>query len=349
MAKMALFNRSQSGSLAGYLLLVLLLRPVTVLANADIDFYETASCEDTSSHATVSTISHDGACGQPNATIRSLAATVSGASRRFGCTGQLPPLVSPPIDIFLLGDGFTARLRSLFVEAQPKIIGVQAISFDANMNLVSVYSDPDCSYDAQAASLDGTCTTFPFTPRSFSVDCTSVNSTMGDIEGSVGDGTDESSSDSETSTSSTGRTLQVTSATSVGSTISTTPLLASNSATSSSPQKSSQSTSTFLTFTTKAGTSSPIPTTTNSMLVSTASPLATSTTPSSQAPLSNPTNTSTNSNNSNTNLSRNGEIVVGVVIPSVSVIVAILIFIDQRRRHKNGGWTVFNLYYYMVG
>ena len=258
---------------------------------------------------------------------------------------MIVPVSLPAHQVLLLGDRFTSRLRFHHVKSQRRVACAHGISFDANVNLVTVYSDANCIYDAQAASLGGTCTTFPFTVQSYSVDCTSVNSNMGDIEASVSDGASESETNAQTPTPSTEQTSLGTGAISVGtSTTSATTMWPSSSATSSLPQKSAQPTSTPYTLTTKTTTSSPMPITTNNNLMNNIAPPAAATTHSSHAPSSSATNTSSNSNNnSNTNLSRNGEIVVGVVIPGVSIIVTILICIDQRRRHQRGDTNMANI------
>ena len=90
MVMMALSNRMQSRALVGQLLLVLLLHPLTVLAITSLSLYPNASCGGTSSNAIVSSIAHDGPCGHPVATTKSLAATVSDASQTYDCTGQSP-------------------------------------------------------------------------------------------------------------------------------------------------------------------------------------------------------------------------------------------------------------------
>ena len=320
MTMMALFNRIQSPCLIGHLLL--LLHSFTVSAITNLVFYSDASCEGTSSNATVSPIAHDGLCGHPNVTGGSLAATVSGMSLDYDCTGQSSRMVS-------------MQLRF-------------AISSDANLDLVTGYSDPYCNNDARAASVNGSCTTFPFTFESYSVDCLSVNGSMTIDEDASGSGTGDSSADSETSTPSPAASVLLAQAAAVGSTTSTTPQLPMNTATSASPQDSAQPISTS--SITKASMSSPTPTTENNILVNTASTPAAPTTRSSQALSSTPTNTSTSSNsNSNTNLSSNDEIVIGVVIPCVAIIVAILIGFDQRRRFVNGHGAVYNLYYTQPG
>ena len=279
------------------------------------------------------------------AVTRSLPLRVSLPQCRTRRKHMIVPVSLPAHQVLLLGDRFTSRLRFHHVKSQRRVACAHGISFDANMNLVTVYSDANCNNDAQAASLGGTCTTFPFTVQSYSVDCVSVNSNMGDIEASVSDGTNESETNAQTPTPSTEQTSLSTGAFSMGtSTTLATMILPSSSATSPLPQESTQPTSTPSTFTTKTSTLSPMPITTNNNLMNNVSPPAAATTHSSHAPSSSATNTSSSSNNnSNTNLSRNGEIVVGVVIPGVSIIVTILICIDQRRRHQKGDTNMANI------
>ncbi|MDI1485861.1 MAG: Peptidyl-prolyl isomerase cwc27 [Ramalina farinacea] len=204
----------------------------------------------------------------------------------------------------------TVRSLTVVVLGESKDDGCTALTV---IHLVTVYSDIFCSNNSQPASLDGTCTTFDFNPQSYSVDCDSVNGNETIVDESSTSGTSDSGADSETSTAS------------------TTPPLPSSPATFSSPQQSAQPTSTS--STTKASTSSPISTMTDDVLMSTTSPPATATIPSSHTASPSPSNTSTNStSNSNKGLTRNEEIVLSTILPSLAVIVAVIAAVDAARR-----------------
>lgn len=90
---MALCKRIQSFSL-GHLLLILLPQLITVLADTDIFTYLNADCEGSSSNATVHAVTQSGNCSSLDPTAKSLAATVSDESQRYGCIGQSPCSIS---------------------------------------------------------------------------------------------------------------------------------------------------------------------------------------------------------------------------------------------------------------